>query len=291
MNQLRVAVIGTGRMGGAMVGRIRSAGFPVTVYNRTRAKAEAVAAQHDVVVAATPREAVSGADVVVVSLADEAAAFATYRGIDGLVAGLRTDAVVVDASTVAPVTVRELSAEVEASGAVLLDTPVSGSVSTVESGALVVMAGGSSAALQRARSVLNTIAKEVVHLGELGTGAAMKLVVNSVVNALNVAVSEALVLAERSSIDREVAYDVIASGAAGAPFVQYKRESFLNPDSAPVAFALDLAAKDLDLAIDLAEDVGANMSQLMTNRDVVAAAIRAHLGAADLSVIAEHLRT
>lgn len=290
MSDIRVAVIGTGRMGGAMMGRIRAGEFPVAVYNRTGAKAEAVAREYGADVASTPRQAVTGADVVLVSLADEAAEFAAYRGPDGIVAGLDAGAVVTDASTVAPTTVRELAAEVAAVGATLLDTPVSGSVSTVEAGALVVMAGGDAGALERARPVLDTVAKQVVHLGDLGAGAAMKLAVNSVVHSLNVAVSEALVLAERSGIDRQIAYDVIASGAAGAPFVQYKRDAFLNPDTAPVAFALDLVAKDLDLALSQADDVGAPMAQLATNRHVVESAITAHLGAADLSAIAVHLR-
>ncbi len=129
---LRVAVIGTGRMGTAMVGRLAGAGHHLTVHNRTRAKAEAVAARHDAAVAPTPREAVREADVVLVSLADDAAVTAAYGGPDGLVAGLATGQVVADTSTVDPETLRGLEAAVVAAGAALLDTPVSGSVSTVE---------------------------------------------------------------------------------------------------------------------------------------------------------------
>jgi 3-hydroxyisobutyrate dehydrogenase-like beta-hydroxyacid dehydrogenase len=290
VTDVRVAVIGTGRMGAAMVGRIRGAGFPVVVHNRTREKAEAVAAAHGATVAETAREAVSNAEVVVVSLPDDDAAFAAYRGPDGMVAGLASGAVVADTSTVAPSTVRELARDVEAAGAALLDSPVSGSVASVQAGTLTVMAGGDAAALEQARPVLETMAKQVVHLGELGAGATMKLAVNAVVHALNVALSEALVLAERAGVDRQAAYDVIAGGAAGAPFVQYKRAAFLEPDETPVAFALDLVAKDLDLAAALADEVGAPMRQLDTNRSVVGAAIAAGLGAADLSAIATHLR-
>lgn len=287
---LQVAVVGTGRMGGAMVGRLRSAGLPVVVFNRTRAKAEAVAAEYGANVAGNAREAVAGADVVIVSLPDDEAAFAAYRGSDGLVAGLSDGAVVADTSTVAPATVRELAGDVASAGAALLDSPVSGSVATVQAGALTVMVGGDATALDRARPALDTMAKQVVHLGPIGSGAVMKLVVNSVVHALNVALSEALVLAERAGLDRQAAYDIIASGAPGAPFVQYKRASFLDPDGTPVAFALDLVAKDLDLALALAGEVGAATSQLATNRTVVGDAIAAGLGAADLSAVAVHLR-
>jgi 3-hydroxyisobutyrate dehydrogenase/2-hydroxy-3-oxopropionate reductase len=277
-------------MGGAMVGRIRSGGFPVVVHNRTRAKAEAVAAEHGCQVAGAAREATSGADVVLVSLPDDDAARAAYGGDDGIVAGLAPGAVVADTSTIAPATVRELADEVARAGAALLDTPVSGSVSTVEAGTLTVMVGGDQAALDLARPVLDTMAARVVHLGPPGSGAALKLAVNSVVHALDIAVSEALVLAERAGLDRETVYDVFAGGAAGAPFVAYKRTAFLEPEDTPVAFALDLAAKDLELAAGLAAEVGATMSQLDRNREVFAAAIGAGLGARDLSAVASYLR-
>ncbi|HEX6328048.1 MAG TPA: NAD(P)-dependent oxidoreductase [Jiangellaceae bacterium] len=290
MTDRRVAFIGTGRMGAAMVRRISDAGYPVTVYNRTRAKAEALASAK-VSVADTAREAAATADIVLVSLADDEAVRAAYEGPDGLVAGLTEGVVVADTSTVSPATPRSLEGTVRAAGAVLLDTPVSGSVPTVEQGGLTIMAGGDRSALDRIRPVFEPIAARVVHLGALGTGATMKLAVNSIVHALDVALSEALVLAERSGIDREAAYDVIAVSAVGAPFVHYKRAAFLDPQGTPVAFALDLVAKDLELAAALAADTGAPGTQLAANREVVGAAINAGYGAADLSAIAQYLRS
>lgn len=287
---LRVAVIGTGRMGTAMVGRLAGAGHHLTVHNRTRAKAEAVAARHNAAVAPTPREAVREADVVLVSLADDAAVRAAYGGPDGLVAGLAAGQVVADTSTVDPETLRGLEAAVVAAGAALLDTPVSGSVSTVEAGALLVMAGGDAAALERARPALEAIASRIVHLGPLGAGATMKLVVNAMVHALNGALAEALVLAEKAGLDRARAYDVIAASAVGAPFVAYKRDAYLSPEGTPVAFALNLVAKDLALADALAARVAAPMPQLATNREVVQRAVAAGLGDADLSALATLLR-
>lgn len=287
---MNVAVVGTGRMGAAMVGRLVGAGFPVVVHNRTRARAEQVAGAHGARVAATPREAAEQAEVVVVSLADDVAVRAAYQGPDGLVAGLRPGAVVADTSTVDPATLQKLEPSVRAAGAHLLDTPVSGSVATVEAGQLLVMAGGEDAALEAARPALESFARRIVALGPLGAGATMKLVVNSMVHALNAALAEALVLAEKAGVERSAAYEVIASSAVAAPFVLYKRESYEHPDDSPVAFALDLVAKDLDLAADLAERVGARMPQLALNRSVVAEAIDAGLGAADLSSLAVLLR-
>jgi 3-hydroxyisobutyrate dehydrogenase-like beta-hydroxyacid dehydrogenase len=287
---LAVALVGTGRMGSAMGARIAAAGLPLVVHNRTRDKAQALADRTGARVAATPGEAATGADVVVTSLTDDEAARAVFLEPDGIVAGLRPGAVVADTSTIAPTTTRELAAAMAGAGGTLVDTPVSGSVSTVEAGTLLVMAGGDKAALELARPVLATFASRIEHLGPVGAGATMKLAVNALVHAIDVALSEALVLAERAGIDREQAYDVIAGGAAGAPFVQYKRASFLDPEGTPVALALRLVAKDLGLAADLARQAGAPVAQLEENRAIVDAAIRAGYGDADLSAVAAYLR-
>jgi 3-hydroxyisobutyrate dehydrogenase-like beta-hydroxyacid dehydrogenase len=285
-----IAVVGAGRMGGAMVGRLRADGVEVTVFNRSRDKAEAVASRHGATVAATAREAVAAADVVLVSLADDAAVRDAYAGADGLVAGVRDGVVVCDTSTVAPATVRELAPQVAERGGSLLDSPVSGSVPLVERGELTVMVGGAAAAVDTARPVLDHLAKSVFHLGDVGAGATMKLAVNSVIFALNSAVGEALVLAERAGVDRAATYEVLAASAAGAPFVQYKRDAFVRPDDAAVAFALDLVAKDQGLIDDLAAAVGASMPQADANRKLVRDAVAAGLGSQDMSAVATHLR-
>jgi 3-hydroxyisobutyrate dehydrogenase/2-hydroxy-3-oxopropionate reductase len=282
-----VAVVGTGRMGAAMVGRLLAAGHPVTVYNRTPARAEGLGAP----IARTAAEAVRGAGVVIASLADDDAVRAAYHGADGVIAGLSAGAVVCDTSTIAPATVREIAAGVSARGASLLDTPVSGSVALVQTGQLTVLVGGDAAALERARPALSSFAARIVHLGGQGTGATMKLVVNSVVHALNQAVAEALVLAERAGVERAAAYDVFTTSAVAAPFVQYKRESYVHPEAAPVAFALDLVAKDLRLISELAASVGARMPQLAANVSVVDEAVRRGLGGHDLSALAQLLRS
>lgn len=290
-HQPAVAVVGTGRMGAAMVGRLRDAGFAVTVYNRTRATAQAVADRFGATVADTPRDAAARADVLVASLADDAAVEAAYRGADGLAAGLRPGAVVLETSTIDPETVHAIRPLVEGRGATVLDSPVSGSVPLVEKGQLTVMVGGDPAALETARPVLEALATRIFHLGPSGAGAAMKLAVNAVVHALNLALSEALVLAERAGVAREAAYEVFAASAVAAPFVLYKREAFERPGETPVAFSLDLVAKDLDLVARLAKRMGAPMVQADVNRRVVAEALAADLGPEDMSALATYLRT
>lgn len=308
-----VAVVGAGRMGAAMVGRLRAVGVDVVVYNRTRSRAEEVAARTGATVADTPRDAVlaasraptpsggetdhdaasrtgSGSGVVLVSLADDVACREAYGGPDGIAAGAGAGTVVADTSTIDPQTVAELAALVQARGGALLDTPVSGSVPVVERGELTVMAGGSAADLERARPVLDLLARQIFHVGPSGTGATMKLAVNAMVHALNQALAEALVLAERAGVERTAAYEVFAGSVAGAPFVQYKRRAYEHPESTPVAFSLDLVAKDLDLILALAARTGTPMPQTSANRQAVADAVRAGLGEHDMSALAQHLR-
>ena len=285
-----VAIVGTGRMGGAMAGTLRRAGFEVVVFNRTRAKADAVAEASGCGVAGSAREAAARAEVVVSSLADDAAVRAAYGGADGLAAGLRAGTTVLEMSTLDPRTLDELRPPVERQGAWLLDAPVSGSVPLVERGELTVMVGGEQAALERARPVLDALAARVFHVGGPGAGATMKLAVNAIVFGLNQALAEALVLAEKAGVSRAAAYEVFAASAVGAPFVQYKRPAFEQPEGTPVAFSLDLVAKDLGLILELAGRAGATMEQAACNREAVAAAVAAGLGDQDMSAIAGFLR-
>jgi 3-hydroxyisobutyrate dehydrogenase-like beta-hydroxyacid dehydrogenase len=287
---MRVALVGAGRMGSAMAGRVADAGHDVVVFNRARSRAEEAAGRTGARVADSARVAAESAEVCLISLADDAAVMATYLDDNGLIAGLQPGAVVCDASTVAPSTVRSLAPLVAHKEAILLDTPVLGSVSVVESGTLIVMVGGDQSALDRARPVLETFAKSIFHLGDVGAGATIKLVVNSLVHSLNVAVSEALVLAEKAGLDRETVYDIFEAGAVGAPYVKYKREAFLKPGEVPVAFSLGLVAKDQELIHALAELTGTRMDQAEASRQLVAEAVQAGLGERDTSEVATFLR-
>ncbi len=286
-----VAIVGTGRMGSAMARALSRAGLQLVVHNRSRERAEALASELGARVAGTAAEAASAADVCLTMLADDAAVEAVYRGSGGLLEGAKPGAVLVDLSTVTPDTIRTLEAPARAARVGLLDSPVSGSVATAESGQLTLMVGGEASDLERARPALEPLAKSIVHIGPLGSGAAMKLAVNTVIFGLNEALAEGLVLAEAAGIDRGLAYGVIAESAVGAPFVGYKRAAFLEPDGTPVAFALDLAEKDLGLIAALAESLGVPMPQSRTNLEVVHAAQGDVGGDKDFSSVATHLRT
>jgi 3-hydroxyisobutyrate dehydrogenase/2-hydroxy-3-oxopropionate reductase len=285
-----VAIVGTGRMGSALARSLARAGFDLVVHNRTPDRAAILAAGLGCRIAGTAREAAAGADVTITMLADDAAVRAMFEGPEGLLAGGHPGHVFVDMSTVRPDTITAFEAAARATGAGILDAPVSGSVHLADAGTLTLMVGGRADDLERARPALEAVSKTIFHLGPLGTGAAMKLAVNTVIFGLNGALAEGLVLAEAAGIDRAVAYDVIAAGAAGAPFVGYKRAAFVEPESTPVAFSLDLTAKDLGLIADYADSLGVAMPQAAVNRALVREASTSGRGSSDLASVAVELR-
>jgi len=150
------------------------------------------------------------------------------------------------------------------------------------------MASGSREGVSRAEPVLAAVAKRVVHVGEAGSGQAMKLAVNLVVHSLNSAVSEALALASSAGVSPEAAYDVFQDSVVAAPFVNYKRAAFLDPET-PVAMSLSLTAKDLDLITSFAAEQRVPASVAVAVRDEVAGAVEAGMGDQDMAALARYL--
>jgi 3-hydroxyisobutyrate dehydrogenase-like beta-hydroxyacid dehydrogenase len=280
-----VGVLGIGRMGSSMARAVAAAGFEVVLWNRSPGAAASLAAELGGRAVARAAEVAAAADVCITMLADGRAVHEVFAGPDGLVDGARPGNVLVDASTVPPDVIRALEARVRATGAGILDAPVSGSVALATNGRLTLMVGGETADLERARPVLDALAATIFHLGPLGTGAAMKLAVNTVIFGLNQAVAESVRLAEAAGIDRPAAYDVLAVSAVGAPYLGYKRDAFLEPDTTPVAFSLDLAAKDLRLIADLAAAVGVELPQAGTNLAAIESAAASGGGDRDFSAV------
>jgi 3-hydroxyisobutyrate dehydrogenase-like beta-hydroxyacid dehydrogenase len=285
-----VAVVGTGRMGTAMARSLARGGTDLVLFNRTPERCTVLADQLGARVVATPREASAAAEVSISMLADQPAVESVWTGEDGLLAGARPGSVLVDMSTVPPEVIRAFEPAAQGRKAGILDAPVSGSVPLAETGKLTIMVGGEAATLEQVRPIFERLATRVVHIGPLGSGAAMKLAVNTLIFALNQGLGEALVLAEAAGIDRSAAYDFFTTSAAGAPYVGYKRDAFVEPDTTSVAFSLGLAAKDLGLILDLAERLGVPMPQARGNLDLVRVA-SARLGAdRDASAVAVQLR-
>jgi 3-hydroxyisobutyrate dehydrogenase-like beta-hydroxyacid dehydrogenase len=287
---MSVAFLGLGRMGLPMAANLASAGHELTVWNRTPDKAARFASEHGARTAATPAEAVANSEVVITMLADDLALLDAYTGEGGALAALRPGTLAVDMATVSPDTIAELGRLLGERRVDLVDAPVSGSVAAATAGSLTIMAAGKPEAVERATKVLAALGSRIIAMGPSGSGSSMKLAVNAIVHSLNQAVAEALVLAERAGIERTRAYEVFANSAVAAPFVLYRREAYERPGEVPVTFRLELAAKDLRLALALAEEVGADLPQTRTNLAVLDEAVAAGFGQDDESGVAQHLR-
>jgi 3-hydroxyisobutyrate dehydrogenase len=275
-------------MGLGMARRLLAAGFPVAVYNRSAAKAEALA-QEGARVAASPASAADGADVVISMVADDGASRGLWLGDAGVLARIKPGAVCVECSTLSPAWLEELAAAVEAQGCALLDAPVTGSKVHAERGELRFLVGGPAEALEAVRTVLQAMSREVVHLGSTGSGAKLKLINNFLCGVQAAALAEAVALVERSGLDRAQAMDVLLQGAPGSPLVKTLAPRMLGREY-ETNFALQLMAKDLAYAIALGGASGVEM------RTAAAAHSLFSLGCAegrqdmDFSAVVESLR-
>lgn len=285
---VNVALLGTGALGAAMARPLTRSAVSLTLWNRSRDRATRLAQEIGARVADSPADAVADADVVLTALSDRTAVEAVYLGPGGVLEGARAGLIVCEMSTVEPSISVHLAEALAVVGAHVLDAPVSGSVSLAEQGSLTLMVGGDPQVLDQARGVLGLLGSRIFHMGPVGRGAAMKLAVNSVLHGLNQALSEALVLAEHADINRELAYDVLQNSAAAAPFVHYKRDSFLDPAHAPVMSRLALARKDMQLVLELARSLSVTMAQGEANLAVLDAAAEQY-GSRDMSALAEYM--
>lgn len=284
-----VGFMGLGRMGSLMAANVASAGFPLTVYNRTPSVAEEFVATHGGSTAATPSELAATADILISMLADGAALIDVYSMVGGALEGLKPGSVAVDMGTSGPQAVAVVRDQVEKAGGVLVDAPVSGSTPAAASGKLLIMVGGTEGQFEAVRSVLEAIGSPVL-VGPAGSAATLKLTVNSILYGLNQALAEGVILAEAAGVSPDVALDVLTRSAAGAPMVSYRKPQYLDPYEAPVTFTLDLARKDIGLALDQARSSGVPMPQLERTMETVEALIAAGEGNRDMGFAVEGAR-
>jgi 3-hydroxyisobutyrate dehydrogenase len=242
----RVAILGLGTMGSGMASNLLKAGFPVSAYNRTQAKAAPVAAA-GARIAATPADAVRDADVVISMLSDDDASRKTWTGDVGALAAARPGAVLIESSTVTPAWIAELAALASERNLTLLDAPVTGSRVQAESGQLTFLVGGDESALERVRSVLESMSKEIVHLGPVGSGSRMKLINNFLCGVQVASLAEGLAWIERSGLNREQALKILCNGAPGSPLLN-AISARMVARTYDVNFLLSLMRKDLHYA-------------------------------------------
>ena len=245
----RIGFIGLGIMGAPMAANLLDAGHPLTVHNRSP-QAAAQLRSRGAQVAASPREAASGSDVVITMLPDSPDVEAVVLGDDGVIEGIGEGALFIDMSTIAPASSRRIAQELAARGVQAIDAPVSGGDLAAREGSLSIMCGGEQAAVQRARGIFAVLGRSATHIGPAGSGQVAKAA-NQVVVALTIqAVAEALTLARRAGVDPARVREALLGGFAQSRILDLHGRRMLEGDFDP-GFKLRLHRKDLAIALEL----------------------------------------
>ena len=275
--------IGLGVMGGQMVDRLLSKGHTVTGYNRTKAKAEWLV-KKGMKLANSPREVAESADVVFAMVTNGAALRGIAEGPDGLLAGLSAGKIFVDISTIYPDLSREMAERVRATGADMVDSPVSGSVITLQQGQLSVMVGGRKETFERLKPLLEDIGPKVTHVGGNGLALSMKIAVNLSLAVQMLAFAEGVLLAEKSGIPREVAVDVLTHSAIASPVIKY-RGPFVLQQPEEAWFDVNMMQKDMLLAMELGRKLDVPLPTTAVTNEFLTAARGMSLAKLDYAVI------
>jgi 3-hydroxyisobutyrate dehydrogenase-like beta-hydroxyacid dehydrogenase len=275
--------VGLGVMGSRMVQRLLDAKHQVAGYNRTRSKAgkliEAGLRECD-----TPREVAQAADITFSMVSDTAALSSIAEGPDGILAGLSTGKIYVDMSTVSPRLIRDLAGRVAATGAQMLEAPVSGSVSAVEAGTLVIFVGGQAATLEKVRPIFETLGQKIIHIGDNGQAISMKIAINVSLATQLLALFESVLLAERSGIPRAVALESLLNSVAASPAMKYRAPFILKmPDE--VWFNVNMMQKDLLLALEMGRELGVPLFSVGLANEMLSAARAMGYGEQDFAAL------
>jgi 3-hydroxyisobutyrate dehydrogenase len=283
-----VALLGLGTMGSGMAANLLKAGFSVTVYNRTAAKARPLI-DAGARFASTPAEAVTDASVIISMLADDAASREVWLGKDGALATASKGAILIESSTVSPEWIAEFAKLAHQHGVDLLDAPVTGSRTQAEAGQLSFLVGGTDSALTIATPVLKAMSKEITHLGPVGSGAKMKLINNFLCGVQVASLAEGLAWIERSGLDRDKALSILSAGAPGSPLLT-AISARMASQTYTVNFLLRLMTKDLLYAQNEALQCNIDLKTAEAARSLFEIAIEQGLGDKDMASVIEPIR-
>jgi 3-hydroxyisobutyrate dehydrogenase len=285
---MNIGIAGTGRMGAAIAQRLLTLGHTVRVWNRTPAKALALASD-GAIVCATPAELASGSEVIITVLTDAAAIDRTYGEADGLLAPDIRRKTFIEMSTVRPQTERALAARIHAKGGALIECPVGGTVGPAREGKLLGIVGGAPQDVERMRPLLDTLCRRWEHLGPIGAGASGKLAINLPLMVFWQSFGEALALVQHLGVDANRLVDLFADSSGGANVLKARgkalAEEMAGAYAGPVTFDIDSMRKDLRAMIDEGNALGYDMpmaSQALARFDDLA---RAGLGSRDSVVV------
>jgi 3-hydroxyisobutyrate dehydrogenase-like beta-hydroxyacid dehydrogenase len=275
--------VGLGVMGSAIARRLLGAGHAVTVWNRTRAKAQPLL-DEGARWADSPREVAGRSEIVFTMVTNTDAVKAVAEGPDGILAGLAPGKIYVDMSTASPANTRSLAEQVAAAGAQMLDAPVSGTSITVEQGKASLMVGGDDDAFERAKPVLEAIAPRVYHMGGNGSAVTMKIAINLSLAVQMLAFSEGVLLAEKTGISREAAVEAMLGSVMASPMVAYRGPLVLgHPDE--VWFDCHMMQKDMNLALELGRELEVPLPTTAVTNELLTAANGMGIGDRDFAVL------
>ncbi len=275
--------VGLGVMGSQMVNRLLAKGHSVTGYNRTRSKAQWLI-ERGMRWADSPRAVSAAADVTFAMVTNDKALEAITDGTDGLLAGLSKGKVFIDMSTVSPAVSRALASKVRETGADMVDSPVSGSVITLQEGKLSVMVGGRRETFERIKPLLEDIGPKVTYVGENGLALVMKIAINLSLTAQILAFSEGVLLAEKSGIARKTAVDVLTHSAVASPMIQY-RGPFVLRQPEEAWFDVNMMQKDMLLALELGRQLDVPLPTTAVSNEFLTAARALGMAKQDFAVV------
>lgn len=282
---MRIGFLGLGTMGEPIANNLRKAGHDLTVWNRTRSKADHIVSKGGKL-AGTPRECATGRDLVFTCLSDATALDAVLDGADGVLAGLGKGDVLVDLSTAGTHAVRSMADRVAQRSATFLAAPVLGSKHAAEQAQIVAVVGGPAAARERARPALHAVSARMFEMDDPVHAALLKLCVNAVGGAMIAGFAEAIALGASGGLDVAKVIEVIQGSSFHSPLYLMKGEAIQRRDWAP-RFSIALAEKDQRLAHEAAAEQGAKMPVNDVVRRVFGDAISSGRGGKDVAAVAE----
>ncbi len=284
-----VAILGLGTMGMGMAKNLCKAGYSVSAWNRTRSKAEPLAA-FGAHIADTPAQAASGAEVVLAMVADDPASREVWLGDEGALAAMQPGTVAVDSSTVSPAWITELGQAAETREIKTLDAPVTGSKPQAEAGQLKLLVGGDAQVLEKVRPVLQAMGQSILHLGPLGSGARLKLINNFLCGAQLASLAEAMVWIERSGLDRDQSLEFLKKAAPGSPLLAGVSGRMMQA-TYEVNFLLPLMEKDMQYAQADAAKLNVELKTAAVVESRLKDAVRAGFADKDMAAIVEPIRS
>ena len=285
---MKVAFIGLGTMGAAMAFNILNAGHELTVHNRTREKeAELAIAGADR--AASPKEAATGAEVIIICVSDTPDVETVILGANGVIHGAQPGAVVVDMSTISPTVTRRIAEVLGNKGIRMIDAPVSGGSEGAQKGTLSIMMGGESDDVKRVEPVLQAMGKTITHLGPIGAGQLTKAINQIIVAGTYWSVAEGMTLGVKAGLDMEKVVQAVGGGAAGS-WGLTSRSANMIKNEYPLGFRVKLHQKDLNIALEVARELGVTLPVTAYVQQVESGLIARGYGDEDVSAMARSIR-